>query len=150
MYDHYFSNFGSPPIPDICKDSAIRYTRFWRRFLKIFPIGKQTWPCCKKVKRQCTTILLATLVDLLSLMILAKIQPQGMLGWRRFLMVFIIWAWRPPWSTDRNHFSNLSFPHPKEAPYEIWAKLALRLQRSRLKMLTNRRTDEQTDKKWSQ
>ena len=24
MYDHYFSNFGSPPFPeDICKDSAI-------------------------------------------------------------------------------------------------------------------------------
>ena len=47
-----------------------------------------------------------------------------------------IWAWRPSWSTDRNHFSNLSFPQPKEAPYEIWAKLALQLQRrSRLKML---------------
>ena len=23
------------------------------------------------------------------------------------------------WSTDRNHFSNHSFPRPKEAPYEI-------------------------------
>ena len=23
MYDHYFSNFGSPPVPeDICKDST--------------------------------------------------------------------------------------------------------------------------------
>ena len=32
-----------------------------------------------------------------------------------------------------DHFSNLSFPQPKEAPYEIWAKLAQRLQRSRLK-----------------
>ena len=40
MYDHYFSNFGSPPVPeDICKDSAIRHARFWRRrFLKVFPI----------------------------------------------------------------------------------------------------------------
>ena len=40
MYDNYFSNFGSPPIPeDICKDSAIRHARFWsRRFLKVFPI----------------------------------------------------------------------------------------------------------------
>ena len=39
---------------------------------------------------------------------------------------------------DHNHFSNLSFPQPpKEAPYEIRAKLAQRLQkRSRLKMLT--------------
>ena len=40
MYDHYFSNFGSSPVPkDICKDSAIRHARFWRRrFLKVFPI----------------------------------------------------------------------------------------------------------------
>ena len=37
---HYFSNFGSSPVPeDICKDSAIRHARFWRRrFLKVFPI----------------------------------------------------------------------------------------------------------------
>ena len=37
MYDHYFSNFGSSPVPeDICKDSAIRHARFWRRrFLKV-------------------------------------------------------------------------------------------------------------------
>ena len=40
MYDHYFSNFGSPPVPeDRCRDSAIRHARFWRRrFLKVFPI----------------------------------------------------------------------------------------------------------------
>ena len=40
MYDHYFSNFGSPPVPDgICKDSVIRRARFWRRrFLKVLPI----------------------------------------------------------------------------------------------------------------
>ena len=30
-----------------------------------------------KVKSQCTTIILATLVDLSSLMICARIQPQG-------------------------------------------------------------------------
>ena len=48
-----------------------------------------------------------------------------------------IWAWRPSWSTSQDHFSNLSFPQPKEAPYEIWAKLAQRLQRrSRLKFWT--------------
>ena len=40
-------------------------------------------------------------------------------------------------STNRDRFSNLSFPQPKEAPYEIWAKLAQRLQRrSRLKFWT--------------
>ena len=34
----------------------------------------------KKVKCQCTTIILATLVDLPSPMIYAKIQPQGIPG----------------------------------------------------------------------
>ena len=43
-------------------------------------IRNRTWPCCKKVKRQLTTILLAILVDLPSPMIPAKIQPQGILG----------------------------------------------------------------------
>ena len=42
MYDHYFSNFGSPPVPkDICKDSAIRHARFWvleKKIFKVFPI----------------------------------------------------------------------------------------------------------------
>ena len=56
-----------------------------------------------------------------------------------------IWAWRPSWSTDRDHFSNFSFPHPKEPSYEIWAKLAQRLQRRiRLKMLMDGRTDGRT------
>ena len=44
---------------------------------------------------------------------------------------------------DRDHFSDLSFPQPKEAPYEILAKLAQWLpRRSLLKMLTDRRTDD--------
>ena len=43
-------------------------------------MGKQTWPCCKKVKRQRTTILLAMTIDLPSPMIPAKVQPQGILG----------------------------------------------------------------------
>ena len=43
-------------------------------------IRKQTWPRRKKVKCQSTTIILATLVDLPSPMIYAKIQPQGILG----------------------------------------------------------------------
>ena len=84
MYDHYFSNFSSPlNTDDICKDSAIRHARFWRIFLRVFPykcIGKQTWPCRKKVKCQHTTVLLAILVDLQSPMIPAKIQPKGILG----------------------------------------------------------------------
>ena len=81
----YFSNFGRPPVPnDLCKDSATRHPRFWKkRFFKGF---------------------------------------------------YHIWAWRPPWSMYCDHFSNLSFPQPNEAPYEICAKLAQGLQRrSRLK-----------------
>ena len=40
MNDHYYSNFGRPPVSDdICKDSATRHPRFWKtRFLKVFPI----------------------------------------------------------------------------------------------------------------
>ena len=58
--------------------------------------------------------------------------------WRRFLKVFtILWAWRPSWSMDGNHFSNLSFPCPREASNEIWATSAQRLKRrSRLKFWT--------------
>ena len=41
--------------------------------------GNQTWPHCKKVQCQCTTIILATLVDLQSPLICAKIQPQDIL-----------------------------------------------------------------------
>ena len=52
--------------------------------LNIFPIqmhkeAKLTSPL-KKVKCQCTTIILATLVDLQFPMIYVKIQPQGILG----------------------------------------------------------------------
>ena len=69
MYNNYFRNFGRPLVPgDLCKDSAPRHSRFWRRFLKVF---------------------------------------------------YHIWAWRPSWSTDHDHFSNLSFPQPKEAPHEF-------------------------------
>ena len=40
LHDHYFSNFGRPPVPDgLSKDSAPRRPRFWRRrFLKVFTI----------------------------------------------------------------------------------------------------------------
>ena len=41
-----------------------------------------TWPCRKKAKCQCMTIILAILVDPLSPMIYANIQPQSILGSR--------------------------------------------------------------------
>ena len=88
MYDNYFSNFGRPPIPDdICKDSATSHPRFWRiRFLNVFSHanakGSKLDLAVKKVKCQCMTIILATLVDPLSPMIYANIQPQSILGSR--------------------------------------------------------------------
>ena len=40
MYDHHFSNFSWPPVPDcLCKDSVPRHPLFWRRrFLKVYTI----------------------------------------------------------------------------------------------------------------
>ena len=55
-------------------------------------IRKQNWPYHKKVKCQFTTIILATLVDLLFPMIYVKVQPKRHPRfWRtRFLKVFPI------------------------------------------------------------
>ena len=112
-------------------------------FLRFFPykcIGKQTWPCRKKVKCQYTTFILAILVETsCPQWLMQRFSPKASLVLEKkiFKGFYHIWAWRPSWSINRNHFSNLSFPQPKEAPYEIWAKLAQRLQRrSRLKFWT--------------
>ena len=43
-------------------------------------MGKQIWPCHKKVKRQHRTIILAILVDILSPIICVQIRPQGLFG----------------------------------------------------------------------
>ena len=42
-------------------------------------------------------------------MFCAKIQPQGILGSGEedFKSFYHIWAWRPSWSMDRDHFNNL-------------------------------------------
>ena len=34
---------------------------------------------------------------------------------------YYIWARRPSWSCNQDHFNKLLFPRPKESPYEIWA-----------------------------
>ena len=54
-------------------------------------------------------------------MIYAKIETQGILssGEKDFKGFYHIWAWWPSWSTDRDHFTNLLFPQPKQAAYEI-------------------------------
>ena len=46
-------------------------------------------------------------------------KASSVLEKKIFKGFYHIWAWRPSWSTSHDHFSNLSFPQPKEAPYEI-------------------------------
>ena len=112
------------------KPSSVLENKIFKCFFPYKCIRKQTWPCRKKVKCQCMTIILATLVDPLSPMIYANIQPKASSVQEKIFKGFYhIWAWRPSWSTNRDHFSNLLFPLLKEATYEIWAKLAQRLQR---------------------
>ena len=103
MYNNYFSNFDRPLVPDdLCKDSAPRHPRFWRRkFLKVsekksfeilnifpykcmgpIPMHREIYdPTAKRSNVNVQQLfLIATLVDLLSSMIYANIQPQGFLG----------------------------------------------------------------------
>ena len=47
--------------------------------------------------------------------------------------------WRPSWSCDLDRLNKLSFPHPMEAPYEIWLWLAKRFLRRCLKSVDDRR-----------
>ena len=120
--------------------------KFWTVF-QYKCIGKQTWPCREK-SSQCTTIILATLVDLpRSWWYMQRFSHKASSVLEKIFKGFYhIWAWWPSWSMDGNHFSNLSFPCPREAPNENGAKLAQGLQRrSHLKMLT----DGWTDEKWS-
>ena len=83
MYDHYFSNFGRPPVS---RWYVQRYSH----------------------------------------------KASSVLEKKIFKCFYHIWAWRPSWSMDGNHFSNLSFSCPREAPNEIWTTLDQRLQRRSL------------------
>ena len=62
------------------KESSVLEKKILKCFFPYKCIGKQTWPCRKKVKCQCTTINSAILIDPTSPMIYAKIQTQGILG----------------------------------------------------------------------
>ena len=144
-YDNSFSKFGRPLVPDdLCKDSAIRHSRFWRRrFLKVFTIYGHG----RHLGQRTATILAIFCFPTLRWLHM-KFEQTWLRGFRgevvrnsqqffpfkcmRFSPMassvlekkilkgfYHIWAWRPSWSTDQDYFSNLSFPHPKEAPYEI-------------------------------
>ena len=123
MDGNYFSNLSFPcprEVPN--KISATVAQRLQRRSClkcsKLFQytcIVKQTWPCHKKVKCQCMTIILANLADLPSLMIYAKFQLQGILdSGEDFLKDLPYMGMATILVKDRNHFSNLSFPCPRE------------------------------------
>ena len=76
------------------------------------------------------------------------IRSMALWFWRRrFLKGFYhIWAWRPSWSCDPDPANKLLFPHPIEAPCEIWLWLAQRFwRRSCLKSVDGRMTDGRTD-----
>ena len=62
------------------KASSVLEKKIFKVFSPYKCIGKQTWPCRKKVKCQYTIFNFVILVDLLSPMTYAKIQPQGILG----------------------------------------------------------------------
>ena len=51
------------------------------------------------------------------------------------------WAWRPSWSCDPDPANKLLFPHPSEAPYEIWLWLAQRFWRRHCLKSVDGRTD---------
>ena len=112
MYDHYFSNFGSPPVPDdICKDSAIRHVSFWRRrFLKVFPIQMHREANLTVPQKGQTSMYDNSFSNFGRPPVpddsCKGSAPRYSRFWRRrFLKVFtIIWAWRPSWSTDCDHF----------------------------------------------
>ena len=44
-------------------------------------------------------------------------KASSVLEKKIFKGFYHIWALWQSWSTSRDHFSNLSFPQPKEAPY---------------------------------
>ena len=65
---------------------------------------------------------------------------------RRFLKGFYqIWPWRPSWSCDLDFLYIHWFPLPIDSSYKIWHWLAKRFQRRSLKMVDDRRMDDDDD-----
>ena len=113
-------------------------------FLPYKSIRYQIWPCRKIGQGQPRVTIWINLVVLEHPMLHTKFQfhqPFGS-GEEDFLR-FLPYIWRPSWSCDQDCLNKLSFPHPMEAPYEIWLQLALWFLRRRcLKSVDDRR---QTD-----
>ena len=89
-------------------------------------IREQSWPCCKVGQSQPRIITGTNFVGPRVTDIVYQVR-RSLACWfqRRFLKGFChIWAWWTSWSYDQDQLNKLSFPHPTEAPYEIWLWLA--------------------------
>ena len=86
-------------------------------------IRDQIWPCCKIGQSQ-PRFFIGTNYDGPRVPNATYQATRSLALWfwrRRFLKGFYpIWAWWPPWSCDPDPVNKISFPHPTEAPYEIW------------------------------
>ena len=101
----------------------------------------QFYPTHSRLVYDPTGTILAIFYGEVPHMLPAKYQPNppGGSGEEDFWRVFYhIWAWRPSWISDQNHFNYFSFPQCLDATYEIWLHLAQWFQRrSRLKVWTD-------------
>ena len=113
-----------------CQFQIIDDNSFWKIHCFIFfplkSIRDQIWHCCKICQGQPRVIIWANLVVLKHRWCISRFKVIGLLVPEKkiFLGFYHIWPWRPSWSCDQDHLSKLSFPHPIEAPYEIWLWLA--------------------------
>ena len=128
----HLNDIATADVPNnICKDSATRHPRFWRiRFLNVF-FSIQMHREANLYDHYFSNFGRPPVPDDLS----KDSAPRCPWFWkRRFLKVFTIYGHGGHLGQcTATIFSNLSFPKPKEAPYEIYAKLAQRLRRSCLK-----------------
>ena len=102
---------------------------FWKTHcFTFFPyksIRNQIWPCRKIEQGQLRIIIWANLVVLEHPMMHTKFQVHWPFGSREedFLKYFTIYGSHLGHVT-RTVWANFMFPHPTEAPYEIWLWLA--------------------------
>ena len=108
------------------------HNSFWE--IHLFPyksISAQIWLCRKIGQSRWTN-----LVVLEYPMLHTKVQGHRHFGSGEEDFLKVYTAWWASWSCDLDRLYKHSFPHPKEAPHEIWLQSAQWFQRRCLKMLT--------------
>ena len=74
-----------------------------------------------------------------------RTKPQGQWPFGSAKKIFEgfyhIWSWRPFWSRDLDHLNKFLFPHPIDAPYEIWLWLLV-VSEEKMFEECGRRTDD--------